>query len=99
MAKTPQALPNAFDAVHSVFGRHPEDVISPLETSVKVFGWLEALTGLIKEESRKERPNIFRIEELADISSYLTEDFANYIDCCHEEMKTALQVAKARGGQ
>lgn len=99
MAKAPQALPNAFDAVHSVFGQHPDDVISPLETSVEVFGWLEGLTGVIKEESNKDHPNLFRIRELANIAAYLTQYFANYVDCCHEDMKTALQVAKARGGQ
>lgn len=102
MAKTTTQAPDAITAIETaraVFGEHPDDVISPLNTASEALFWLEELFGVIQEEAERENPRTCRIKRLADMGKYLAFDMGNYVDCRHGEFKEAIQASQEGGAQ
>lgn len=79
-------------ACRSLFGEHPEDVISPIKSAADALGWLEELFNTIKREALNERSG-FRIKHLAEAGAYLAADIGNFADCQHETMIERLRTA------
>ena len=89
----------AIAAVKSVFGEHPEDVISPIKSAADALSWLEELFRTIEREALNER-NDYRIKHLSEMGAYLALDMGNYAGCQHETMTDRLRnagVVSAKG--
>jgi hypothetical protein len=102
MAKTTTTAPDALTVIEvsrAVFGEHPDDVISPLNTASEALFWLEELFGVIHEEAEKDNSRTYRIKRLADLGKYLAGDMGNYVDGRHGEFKEAIQASQDVGAQ
>lgn len=102
MAKTTTTAPDAITAIEvsrAVFGEHPEDVISPLDTASDALFWLNELFGVIQEEADSNTPRTYRIKRLADMGMYVANDIGNYVDCRHEEFRNAIKACQEGGAQ
>jgi|GEM_PF-2563741 len=78
--------------VRAMFGKHPEDVISPIKSAGDAFCWLEEILVTIQREADSERSSIIRIKRLAECASYIAVDFSNYLDCEHGDMIEQLRM-------
>lgn len=90
---SPSVAPDAITAIEvsrAVFGEHPDDVISPLNTASEALFWLEELFGVIQEEADKNEPRLYRIKRLADMGKYLAFDMGNYVDGRHGDFRDAI---------
>ena len=84
------------EAVFQVFGRHPDDVLSPLEEVQSVLHWLDEAFRSIEQLANEPRPiDVARIRSLARMGRYLSEDFANLFDLQYEEMKKEFEAVEA----
>lgn len=102
MAKTTTAVPDAIAAIEAtreVFGAHPEDVISPLDTAADAFEWLEELFSVIEEEAKKGKPFSVRIQRLAAAGKYLAMDLGGYVGARYEQFRDSIQAAGKGGAQ
>lgn len=89
----------AIEVSRAVFGEHPDDVISPLNTASEALFWLEELFGVIQEEAEKDNPRTYRIKLLADMGKYVALDMGNYVDCRHRDFRDAIQACEKGGAQ
>jgi hypothetical protein len=80
------------EACRNLFGEHPEDVISPINSAAEALSWLEELFLTIAREALVER-NGCRIKYLAEMGAYLASDIGNYAGCRHETMIDRLRNA------
>lgn len=80
------------ETCRSLFGEHPEDVISPIKSAADALSWLEELFHTIEREALNER-NGYRIKHLAEMGAYLALDMGNYAGCQHETMIDRLRNA------
>lgn len=80
------------DACRNLFGEHPEDVISPINSAAEALFWLEELFLTIAREALDER-NGYRIKHLAEMGAYLASDVGNYAGYQHETMIDRLRNA------
>lgn len=78
-------------ACRSLFGVHPEEVISPLNCASDTLGWLEEILRTIAKEADKCRS--YRIKRLAEAGAYIASDIGNFADCEHEKYRDALIAA------
>ena len=76
----------------SLFGEHPEDVISPIRSAADALSWVGELFTIIEREALNER-NGFRIKRLAEMGAYLALDIGNYADSQHGAMIDRLRSA------
>jgi hypothetical protein len=79
-------------ACRNLFGEHPEDVISPINSAAEALFWLEELFLTIAREALDER-NGYRIKHLAEMGAYLASDVGNYAGYQHETMIDRLRNA------
>ena len=80
------------EACRSLFGEHPEDVISPINSAAEALMWLEEILRTIIREALDEH-NGYRIKRLAEAGAYLALDMGNYAECQHETMIDRLRTA------
>ena len=73
------------------FGAMPADIIINMKGAAENFSWLDALFFSIEQEAQKPEPSSLRIETLAGMGRYLSEDFSNFYDCQHETFRDKLQ--------
>ena len=95
-----QLTPDEIDAVIvQAFGAHAADVLIPVKASAEAFGWLEAIFKSIADEAHKDRPDSFRIRDLAGAGVHIAFDYSNVIGCEHEDMVDKLNAVRvyARG--
>ncbi len=78
------------ESSRQLFGRHPEDVISVVETAVSICSQLEAILVAIKKEVSKSDGCLVRAEHLIEAGEYLASDIGNYLDCQREELVESL---------
>lgn len=81
------------EAAREIFGEHPEDVISPMDTAAETLGWLEEIFRVIKEEADAGKANSERVRRLAEAGAYLASDISNYVDGRYETIRNHLRVA------
>lgn len=91
--QAPANTPESFAAVREVFGKHPVDVIDPIEWGVDTLLQIAAILGVIAETAKAEDAarRITRIQRLAEAGRHLADDMANTMDCEHEEMRNRLR--------
>lgn len=75
----------SIEAIRTMFGEHPEDVINPINCASDTLYSLEELFNTIKHEALKEH-NGNRIKRLAEIGAYVAQDMANFTDSEYENM-------------
>lgn len=94
--QAPANTPESFAAVREVFGKHPVDVIDPIEWGAGTLTQLSEILGVIAETARREDAEryITRIRRLAEAGMYLADDMANTMDCEHEEMRNRLRACE-----
>ena len=92
MTTTTWLNPSSVETCRSLFGEHPEDVISPIKSAADALSWLEELFHTIEREALNER-NGYRIKHLAEMGAYLALDMGNYAGCQHETMIDRLRNA------
>lgn len=93
-----RVTPNAsgIAACRELFGDHPEDVISPIESAAETLVWLAEILSIISREAASIRePGALSIKKLADAARYIANDMGNYSDCRHEELLGHLRSAGA----
>jgi hypothetical protein len=94
-----QLTPEEIDAVIlQAFGQRAADVVLPVKASAEAFGWLDAILRSIGDEARKDKPDSFRIRDLAGAGAYIAFDYSNCIGCQHEDMVDRLNAAKVYAG-
>lgn len=79
-------------AVRSLFGAHPEEVISPIKSAADALLWVEEILRTISREAMDER-NGCRIKNLADAGAHLASDVGNFAGHAHETMIEHLSTA------
>lgn len=86
-ATTPEQLAHQphIEACRNLFGEHPEDVISPINSASDTLLQLVEIFNTISSEALKER-NGYRIKYLAEAGSHLAHDMGNYTDCVYGTM-------------
>jgi len=94
--QAPANTPESFAAVREVFGKHPVDVIDPIEWGADTLAQLSEMLGVIVEATKKEDAAryITRIQRLAEAGMYLANDMANTMDCEHEDMRDRLRACE-----
>lgn len=80
------------EASCQLFGEHPEDVISPIDSAAEALGWLEEIFNVIKQKAESDEPN-YSIKRLAEAGAYIASDIGNYVDSRHEEMRDRISAA------
>ena len=85
---------STIDLGRKLFGEHPEDVIAPIQTGMQRLYQLGSLFGAIKAAVTAGGAELARIELLAELGQEVAFDSANFLDCRHEELETALKVAQ-----
>lgn len=94
-----QLTPEEISAVIlKAFGAPAADVLLPVKASAEAFGWLEAIFRSIADEARKDKPDTFRIKDLAGAGVHIAFDYSNVIGCQHEDMVDKLDAAKIYAG-
>lgn len=92
--------PTFVDACRSVFGSHPEDVITPINSAAETLMQLHEIFKTISDEALDARHG-HRIKALADAGAYLAFDIGNFADCEFERLRDSLvaaDVLPAEGG-
>lgn len=88
------------DTVHEVFGRGPDDVLSPMNTATEVLDWLMELFILTGQLAKEDKPgNCQRIAKITELGKYLACDFSNYVGYEKEQMEDALSATREIWGQ
>lgn len=80
------------EACRSLFGEHPEDLISPIHSAADALSWLEEILNTIAREALDGR-NGYRIKHLAEAGAYLALDMGNYAGHFHETVIARLRDA------
>ncbi len=78
------------DPVKNLFGQHPLDVISPINSASESLLQLAELFKTISKEALIER-NGYRIKRLAEAGAHIADDMSNYTDCVHESLVNNLR--------
>jgi len=79
--------------VRNLFGEHPEDVISPINSAATALSWVEEILRTIQQEAKAGRANGLRVERLAEAGAYLAQDMGNYAGHAYETMINRLCAA------
>jgi hypothetical protein len=91
------SVQESFQIVHAVLGKHPKDLIWPLDTASDVFLQLTEIFKTISEE-KNDGVNAYRIRYLAKAGAYLASDWADFFDCMQEEMKKSFEAFESTKG-
>lgn len=76
--KKQQAKPVAQDlaqTIWSAMGDHPADILSSIKISNKALSWVGELSKTIAQEAAGTKPSMARIQLLAGMASYLSDDY------------------------
>lgn len=82
------------EACRSLFGEHPEDVITPINSATEALCWLEELFKTIEQEALNERSG-YRIKHLAEMGAYLACNMSDFTGSQYETMMGSLRTALA----
>lgn len=91
-----QNLISKVNTVKDLFGAHPVDVISPIDSGSDALAQLAELFTVIKEAVAES--NETRVRLLADLGVYVASDIANYLDCAHGDFIQRLRDAGMNTG-
>jgi hypothetical protein len=80
------------EASSQLFGSHPSDVISPLESAAEAFGWLEEIFNVIKQKADSGHGGC-SIKRLAEAGACIALDIGSYVDLRHEQMRDRISAA------
>lgn len=89
---THQPAAKPVEACRNLFGEHPVDVISPINTAADAISWLEELFRTISKEALVESSG-YRIKSLAEAGAYIASEIGNYAEHRHETMNDRLRAA------
>jgi hypothetical protein len=80
-------------AITECFGAMPDDVIVHIKGASDTHAWLAALFRAIENEAEKPDPSSNHIKTLAELGSYVSEDFCNIYGCAHEDFTEKLELS------
>ena len=80
-------------AITECFGAMPDDVIANIKGASDTHAWLASLFRAIEKEAEKPTPSSYHIKTLAELGSYVAEDFCNVYGCAHEDFTEKLQLS------
>lgn len=85
------------DTIKPALGKSGADIVASVRMSSDTLTWTAELFRCIKEIAEGDKAVArIRIATLAAIGDYLSEDFANMLDCEREAMDSALKLWEAQ---
>jgi hypothetical protein len=87
-----------FEASHTLFGKHPEDVLLSIKIGEETLDWLGALFDAIELLYEKNESH-YNIKHLIDLGQHISSDFSNLLGCHVEEVENCLKAAGVLKGE
>lgn len=86
------------EASCQLFGEHPEDVISPIDSAAEALGWLEEIFSVIKQRAEAGQATLSQVKRLADAGAYIANNMGGYVESRYRDMSERLEIANSTNG-
>lgn len=86
------------EASCQLFGEHPEDVISPIDSAAEALGWLEEIFNVIKQRAEAGQATLSQVKRLADAGAYIANNMGGYVESRYRDMSDRIEMATSTNG-
>lgn len=86
------------EASCQLFGEHPEDVISPIDSAAEAISWLEEIFSVIKQQDESGQASLLQVKRLADAGAYIAINMGGYVESRYRDMSERLEMANSTNG-
>lgn len=86
------------EASCQLFGEHPEDVISPIDSAAEALGWLEEIFNVIKQKAEYDQSSLSQVKRLADAGAYIANNIGGYVEARYRDMSDRIEMATSTNG-
>ena len=86
------------EASCQLFGEHPEDVISPIDSAAEALSWLEEIFSVIKQQAESGQASLLQVKRLADAGAYIANNIGGYVEARYRDMSDRIEMATSTNG-